>query len=117
MAVTNVSGSLMSLDKISIAKRQKLRVDELVNSALMSEYSKYYRELRADQQAQMRRFISQLLSRARKFSISQYKSRLSSEGKLSEGEKIHIDILGKLFKQRVEQLSNSGQLIRDGLSG
>jgi hypothetical protein len=29
MAVTNVSGSLMSLDKISIAKRQKMKVEEL----------------------------------------------------------------------------------------
>jgi hypothetical protein len=94
-----------------------MKINELLGSALMSEYSKYYRELRADQQAQMRRFISQLLSRARKFSVSQYKSRLSTDGKLSEGEKIHIDILGTLFKQRVEQLSNSGQLIRDGLSG
>jgi hypothetical protein len=117
MAVTNVSGGLMALDKIAISKRQKMKVDKLLGSALMSEYSKYYRELRADQQAQMRRFIAQLLSRARKFSISQYRSRLSSEGKLSEGEKIHIEILGKLFQQRVEQLSNSGQLIRDGLSG
>jgi len=117
MAVTNVSGGLMALDKIAIAKRQKMKINELLGSALMSEYSKYYRELRADQQAQMRRFIAQLLSRARKFSVSQYKSRLSTDGKLSEGEKIHIDMLGKLFKQRVEQLSNSGQLIRDGLSG
>lgn len=117
MAVTNVSGGLMSLDKIAISKRQKMKVDELLSSALMSEYSKYYRELRADQQAQMRRYISQLLSRAKKFSVSQYRSRLSNDGKLSEGEKIHIDILGKLFQQRVEQLSNSGQLIRDGLSG
>lgn len=117
MAVTNVSGGLMALDKIAISKRQKMKVDELLNSALMSEYSKYYQELRADQQVQMRKYISQLLARARKFSVSQYKSRLAKDGRLSDGEKIHIDILGKLFQQRVEQLANSGQLIRDGLSG
>ena len=117
MAVTNVSGGLMALDKIAISKRQKMKVDELLNSALMSEYSKYYQELRADQQVQMRKYISQLLARARKFSVAQYKSRLANDGRLSDGEKIHIDILGKLFQQRVEQLVNSGQLIRDGLSG
>jgi len=117
MATTNVSGGLMALDKIEISKRQKMKVEDLLGSALMSEYSKYYRELRADQQSQMRRYISQLLARARKFSLSQYKSRLATDGKLSDGETIHIEILGKLFKQRVEQLSNSGQLIRDGLNG
>ncbi len=115
MSAMNVSGSLMSLDSIEISKRQKMKVDELLSQSIMSEYSKYYQQLKADQQAQMRKYISQLLARAKKFNLSQYRTRLSNDGKLSEGEKIHVDIVSKLFKQRVEQLSNSGQLIRDSL--
>lgn len=115
MSAMNVSGSLMSLDSIEIAKRQKMKIDDLLSQSIMSEYSKYYQQLKSDQQAQMRKYISQLLARAKKFNLSQYRTRLSNDGKLSDGEKIHIEIIAKLFKQRVEQLSNSGQSIREAL--
>ena len=115
MSAMNVSGSLMSLDSIEIAKRQKMKIEDLLNQSIMSEYSKYYQQLKSDQQAQMRKYISQLLARAKKFNLSQYRTRLSNDGKLSDGEKIHVEIIAKLFKQRVEQLSNSGQSIREAL--
>lgn len=115
MSAMNVSGSLMSLDSIEIAKRQKMKIEDLLSQSIMSEYSKYYQQLKSDQQAQMRKYISQLLARAKKFNLSQYRTRLSNDGKLSDGEKIHVEIIAKLFKQRVEQLSNSGQSIREAL--
>ena len=64
----------------------------------------------------MRKMIANLLQRARKFNFNQYRDRLSVTGELSEGEKIHMDVLGTILNQRIRVLSNSVAL-KESLNG
>ena len=58
----------------------------------------------------MRKLIATLLRRARKFNFNQYRDRLNSSGELTEGEKIHMNVLGKILDQRIRVLSNVSEL-------
>jgi hypothetical protein len=64
----------------------------------------------------MRKLIANLIKRARKFNFNQYRDRLSNSGELTDGEKIHINVLGKIFEQRIRVLSDVSGL-RSSLDG
>lgn len=116
MSIANIGSGLTNLSDIEITKRTKMTIDELLGGGSGARYSEYYRQLKLEQQAQLRRFIANLLQRARKFNFNQYRDRLSTTGELTEGEKIHMEVLGKIIKQRIRVLSNSA-LLRSGLDG
>lgn len=116
MSTVNIGAGLTNLSDIEITKRMKMNIEELLGGTVGSKYSEYYRQLKAEQQAQLRRLIANLLQRARKFNFNQYRDRLSTTGELTEGEKIHMEVLGKIIKQRIRVLSNSAML-RSALNG
>lgn len=116
MSIANIGAGLTNLSDIEITKRMKMSIDDLLGGGSGALYSEYYRQLRAEQQAQMRRLIASLLQRARQFNFNQYRDRLATTGELTEGEKIHMEVLGKIIKQRIRVLSNSGAL-RSALNG
>lgn len=116
MSIANIGSGLTNLSDIEITKRSKMTIDQLLGGGSGAKYSEYYRQLKLEQQAQMRKFIASLLQRARKFNFNQYRDRLSTTGELTEGEKIHMEVLGKIIKQRIRVLSNSA-LLRSGLDG
>ena len=58
----------------------------------------------------MRQLIATLLRKARKFNFNQYRDRLNASTELSEGEKIHIEVLGKIIGQRIRILSQGLKL-------
>lgn len=116
MSIANIGSGLTNLSDIEITKRTKMTIDELLGGGSGARYSEYYRQLKLEQQAQLRKFIANLLQRARKFNFNQYRDRLSTTGELTEGEKIHMEVLGKIIKQRIRVLSNSA-LLRSGLDG
>ena len=116
MSIVNTGAGLPNLSDIEITKRMKMSIDDLIGGGAGSQYSEYYRQLRVEQQAQLRKLISTLLQRARKFNFKQYRDRLSITGELSDGEKIHMEVLGKIIKQRIRVLSNSGAF-RSALDG
>lgn len=116
MSTANIGAGLTNLSDIEITKRMKMSIENLIGSDSDTLYSEYYRQLRAEQQAQMRRLIASLLQRARQFNFNQYRDRLAITGELTDGEKIHMEVLGKIIKQRIRVLSNSGAL-RSALDG
>lgn len=116
MSIANIGTGLTNLSEIEIAKRSKMTIDQILQGGSGARYSEYYRKLRAEQQAQLRRLIASLLQRARKFNFDQYRDRLATTGELTDGEKIHMEVLGKIFKQRIRILSNSA-LLRSALNG
>lgn len=116
MSIDNTGADLPNLSDIEITKRMKMSIEELIGGGSGLSYSEYYRRLRSAQQAQMRKLIANLLQRARKFNFDQYRDRLSITGELTDGEKIHMEVLGKIIKQRIRVLSNSG-LLRSALNG
>ena len=116
MAISNAGTGLTDLSEIEITKHMKMALGELVGGKTETMYTDYYRKLKAEQKAQMRKFIANLLNRARKFNFNQYRDRLSVTGELTDGEKIHMEVLGRILKQRIRVLSNSS-LLRGSLDG
>lgn len=116
MSMANIGAGLTDLSEIEITKRTKMSIEEMLSGGTGSRYSEYYQKLKQEQQAAMRRLIASLLQKARKFNFNQYRDRLSTTGELTEGEKIHMEVLGKIIKQRIRVLSNSGAL-KEALGG
>lgn len=111
----NTTSGLVDLSKIEITKRMKLRLGEYYESGLVPAYSDYYQALRAEQRILFIKLISQMINRARSFNPNKFMSSIDGYG-ISEGEKIHMEIVTKLFNERLEILSSQKQTLRQLLS-
>jgi hypothetical protein len=113
----NDGAGLVNLSKISIRERTEAQLRDLLNPSESELYIEYFRQLKAAQRAQYLQFIATLIQRARAFNFSNFKARLYNDGKLSSGEKIHLNILEKLFTQRLDILTRQNDVIREILAG
>jgi len=104
------------LDKIEISKRTKMTIEDFYKAAGMPNYSEYYAQLKAQQQAAFRRYIDALINRARLFKMVELRRRMKLDG-LSAGEEAHLKIIEVLFKNRLETLSKSKKTLVDVLRG
>ena len=111
----NTTSGLVDLSKIEITKRMKLRLGEFYESGLVPSYSDYYQALRAEQRILFIKLISQMINRARSFNPNKFISNIDGYG-ISEGEKIHMEIVTKLFNERLDVLSSQKQVLRKLLS-
>lgn len=114
---SNDGAGLVQLSKISIRERTEAQLRDLLSPTESELYIEYFRQLKAAQKAQYLQFIATLIQRARAFNFSNFKSRLYNDGKLSSGEKIHLNILEKLYTQRLNTLVQQNEIIREILSG
>lgn len=114
---TNDGAGLIELSKISISERTEQSIKDLLTETNQQIYKKYYEELKASQRAQVLQFLATLIQRARQFSFANFKSRLYSDSKLSNGEKIHLNILEKLYDNRLLQLVSSNESLSGIVSG
>jgi hypothetical protein len=116
LATSNPGSGLTGLDEISITKRTEMNIEELLTPGELAVYVNYFEILKDLQQAQYQQFIATLIQRARAFNFSNFKSKLYNDGKLSQGEKIHLNILDKLFNQRLGRLTNARDSIYEIVS-
>ena len=114
---TNDGAGLIELSKISISERTEQNIKDFLTEVNQQIYKKYYEELKAQQRAQAFQFLATLIQRARQFSFANFKSRLYSDSKLSSGEKIHLNILEKLYDNRLQQLVSSNESLSGIVSG
>ena len=114
---TNDGAGLIELSKISISERTEQNIKDFLTEVNQQIYKKYYEELKAQQRAQAFQFLATLIQRARQFSFANFKSRLYSDSKLSTGEKIHLNILEKLYDNRLQQLVSSNESLSGIVSG
>lgn len=114
---TNDGAGLIELSKISISERTEQSIKDFLTEVNQQIYKKYYEELKAQQRAQAFQFLATLIQRARQFSFANFKSRLYSDSKLSSGEKIHLNILEKLYDNRLQQLVSSNESLSGIVSG
>jgi hypothetical protein len=105
----NTTSSLIDLDKIEITKRQKMSIGDFFSSERSSSYVQYYKELQQQQKFAFKKEIDALLLKARRFNFTQFKNRLYSDGKLSQAEKAHLNIIGRILEQRIETYASSKQ--------
>ena len=100
----NTTSGLIDLSKIQITKRMQMRIDQFYSDGLTPEYSKYYQNLKAEQRLAFMKTIALLIKRARGFNSNKFAEDNSNYG-LSTGEKIHLNIVDKLFDARLSSLS------------
>lgn len=113
----NQGAGLTDLSKISITERTKLSLGRLLSSDENSLYLKHFQELKEQQKAQYLKFIATLIERARSFNFGNFKSRLYGDGKLTSGEKIHLNIIQTLYETRLQSLTQQNESLSQLMSG
>lgn len=116
MLAQNTTSGLIELSKIQISKRSKMTIAEFYGESEKIDYSSYYAALVADQQIAYKKFVESLLRRAKSFKMNDLRGRLNSDG-LSDGEKIHLNIMEKIFETRLNMLTASRASINSMLRG
>jgi len=114
---SNEGAGLVELSKILITQRTKESIEKLFGASESELYKKYFENLRENQRNLVLQFIATLIKRAREFSFNNFKTKLYSDSKLSSGEKIHLNILEKLYENRLQQLISSNEAINQIVSG
>ena len=112
----NTTSGLIDLSKIEITKRMKMRLDDFYGAQLTPAYSDYYQKLRAEQRVLFMKLLSQMINRAKSFNSKKFTSDMNGYG-MSAGEKIHLNIISKLFDSRLDVLQNQKQVLRGLISG
>jgi len=115
--MTNDGAGLVNLSEISIRDRTEAALKDLLSPTNSQLYRKYFEELREAQRRQVIQFIATLIQRAREFNFTNFKSKLYNDGKLSAGEKIHLNIIEKMFSQRLNLLVSQNELFNEIVSG
>lgn len=115
--ISNDGVGLVELSKVSITERTAADIADLLAPSEAALYLKFFKELQQKQRAQQLQFLATLIKRAREFNISSFKSRLYSDGKLSSGEKIHLNILETLYTTRLEKLVQQDSLLQEIIAG
>lgn len=111
IVANNNSSGLVDLSKIEITKRMKMSIEEYYESQLVPSYSDYYQSLKVEQRILFMKFLSQLISRARSFRINDFVDETSDYG-ISTGERIHLNIINKLFTNRIETLNSQKEKLK-----
>ena len=116
MLAENTISELADLDKISITKRTKMNIEEFYRGSSGLYFSKYYQELKAEQRIIFRKTLDKLITRLKLINLANMRARFEKNG-LSVGEKQHLEIVFKLFTNRLDSLSGSKRSIIKLLEG
>jgi len=112
----NTTSGLTDLSEIQITERMKMRINDFYESKLVPSYSDYYQALKAEQRILFLQFLSELINRARSFSARKFGDSYNPYG-VSDGERIHLNIVSKLFDSRLELLRDQQSVLRGIMSG
>lgn len=107
VVTNNFTSGLSDLDKISIVERQRLAINQFLDGPNGDTYVAYFQKLQQEQRFAFRREIDALLLRARQFNFTQFKNRLYSDGKLTDAEKAHLNIIGRILDLRIQKYADS----------
>lgn len=114
--MSNATAGLTKLSEIEIANRSKLSIKDFWDAKRIQQISEYNQALQEIKRQQFIGIYQQLLQRARSFSVSGFKSKLYRDGSLTDGEKIHLNIVLKIFNQRISALKGSEEMLRSILN-
>jgi hypothetical protein len=107
IVTNNFTSGLTDLENISIVDRQKMTINQFLDGPEGDRYVAYFQKLQQQQRFAFRREIDALLLKARQFNFTQFKNRLYSDGKLSDAEKAHLNIIGRILDLRIQKYADS----------
>ena len=65
----------------------------------------------------MQEQVALLLEKARKFNYTKYRDALYRDGQLTQAEKTHLNIVGKIIENRIAVLKSQREQIMQALGG
>jgi len=113
IVTNNFTSGLADLSNIEIVERQKMSISDLLKGPEGEKYAEYFQKLKQEQRFAFRREIDALLLRARQFNFTQFKNKLYSDGKLTNAEKAHLNIIGRILELRIQKYADSRQTLME----
>ena len=102
--------ALIGLDADELAERRNVGPEDFFTSTTEA-YGKTFGEASDEEKQIAIEIFDALIERAQAFSWEDYRSKLSTDGNISEAEENHLSIVQELFETRLENLSSSRDAI------
>jgi hypothetical protein len=119
IAPVNVRGKMHAIASINpmaglaegtaSSNRARIRreMQDFFEDDLRNMYRQHFEKLKLEQRKQAVLMFDKLISRAKEFDFEEMRQRLVIDGALSGSDKVHLQIVGSMFKNRLDMLSSS----------
>ena len=114
---TDNPSELVDLDRIKIREQSRLRIEQMKSTQKNGLYGQYFASLREEQRRLFRQQLDRLIKRASRFSVADFRSRLNADGELSDGERTHLNVINRIYEQKLDNLKGSLEAIMSALGG
>lgn len=101
---SNELSALAGLSRSDIDKRFKLDLPDYLNTRQSEVFKNRFSKMNAKERNEVLSVYDTLIDRAKKFDWDEYASRIAADGNLSKAEQAHLEILKKLFNERLDIL-------------
>jgi hypothetical protein len=108
----NANAGLAGMSAAEISQRRQMGMNDFFNRRQQDVYRQYFQQLKEAQRRKALVLFEQLMDRASDFDFRRFRQRLAVDGMLSESEKVHLEILEKLFERRVDALKSSANTMK-----
>jgi hypothetical protein len=108
----NPGAGLPGMSQAEIRSRRQIDIATFFNKKQRAAYEQYFAKLQAAQRKKALALYQQLLDRAQDFDFARFKQGLVADGMLSDAEKIHLEIMNKIFTQRLNILKSSSGVLK-----
>ena len=108
----NANSGLAGMSASEISQRRQMDVNDFFNIKQREIYRQYFEKLKEAQRRKALVLFEQLMDRASDFDFRSFRRQLATDGILSEAEKLHLNILEKLFERRVDTLKASSSSMK-----
>lgn len=114
IASSNVPSALSGLSQDELKKRRSMTLDNYLTSdgkTIVESLTKQSEDLRKQALSSLQEIIKQ----ARAFKWDDYVQQLKIDGRISSAEENHLKIVRSIYENRLEQLSNSQEMLASAL--
>lgn len=101
---SNELSALAGLSRSDIDKRFKLDLPDYLDARQSEVFKNRFSQMSARERNEVLSVYDTLIDRAKKFDWDEYASRFAADGNLSKAEQAHLEILKKLFGERLNIL-------------
>jgi hypothetical protein len=108
----NPGSGLAGMSQSEIRNRRQMSLNDFFNRRQRAAYEQYFANLKTAQRKKALALYQQLLDRAQDFDFARFRQTLAVDGALNEAEKIHLEIMGTIFKQRLNTLKSSSGVLK-----
>ena len=108
----NANSGLGGMTASEISQRRQMDINDFFNIKQREIYRQYFEKLKETQRRKALVLFEQLMDRASDFDFRRFRQQLTTDGMLSEAEKVHLNILEKLFERRVDTLKASSSSMK-----